>query len=87
MAAEEKRHRWLGAAEVVIPGVSAERAASRGRFVIPAAVVVTIQDVYCERCRVSYTPRYAKLPCKIGPQHVGGPRRREDEEAALRLGA
>lgn len=70
-------HKWVAAANIRVDRRRAEVAARSGKMVIPHGVQVEVLDVYCGRCRTRYEIG-RDLPCQIGPQHIGGPRRQPD---------
>lgn len=73
------KHLWVGASEVSLGRSNAAKAARRGRVVIPAAVEIVVVEVYCRRCRVTLTrQQQAEEDCILGPQHIAGPRKREE---------
>lgn len=79
-----EKHRWVGAAEVSIASSQVEHVAANSRLRVRADVMVSVLDVYCTRCRRSFTPELAEQEeCTLGPQHVGGPRIRVADVALV----
>lgn len=70
-------HQWVAAANIRVDRRRAEVAARSGRMLISHKLQVEVVDVYCKRCRTTYE-NGRDLPCRIGPQHIGGPRRQPD---------
>ncbi|KRE42322.1 hypothetical protein [Knoellia sp. Soil729] len=59
-------HQWVGAALVGMGAGGADRAehaARTGRHVVPAATRITVLEVYCEGCRVSYDAHLSMQSC------------------------
>ncbi len=74
------QHLWVAATEVSVPRSAAAKVARRGKFILPASVEVGVVEVYCRRCRRTLTDeREAQSNCVLGPQHIGGPRKRDDD--------
>ena len=80
-AARPRGHLWIAAAEVTLTDGQLGRAV-RGKLVVRADVVLAVVEVYCRRCRRTWTPsRAEETVCLLGAQHVGGPRVREEDVA------
>jgi hypothetical protein len=57
----------------------AEQATKQGKLTVVSRVVVEVLEVYCRACRREFTVDEARRGCRIGAQHIGGPRQQPDE--------
>lgn len=68
-------HQWV-AATLVGMGEGdtrrAEHAARTGRHVLPSATRVEVLEVYCRRCRATYTPSAGQAPCEAVALRAAG---------------
>lgn len=70
-------HDWVAATDIRVDRRRAEAANKSGRLLIVSRLAVTVHEVYCAKCRSSWR-NGRDLPCRIGPQHIGGPRKQPD---------
>lgn len=69
-----REHEWVGATEVRLTAEQALDAISRERMTVSAVATLVVLDVYCRRCRLSYTPERDAEGCSRGMILRGGPR-------------
>jgi hypothetical protein len=69
-----RAHEWVGATEVALSRETAAEVASRGRVTMSAVAVLVVVDVYCRRCRQSYSRQREADGCHRGMVLRGGPR-------------
>ena len=75
-----KPHDWVGASVLQLDRKLAEQATKQGKLTIVSRVVVEVLDVYCRACRRAYTLDEARRGCRLGAQHIGGPRVQPDRD-------
>lgn len=73
-----KPHTWVGATTLLLDSRLAAQAHRSGKLTVVSKLTVEVIDVYCEICRRQYTESEAGTDCRLGPQHIGGPRRQPD---------
>lgn len=73
-------HDWVAATVMRLDDHHAAQAARNEYLMIVSRVRVEVMDVYCKTCRRPFNPSTQREPCRIGPQHIGGPRRQPELE-------
>jgi hypothetical protein len=75
-----KPHDWVGATVLQLDRGLAHKATTHGKLTLLSKMVVEVLEVYCRQCRKTYTLGESQKPCRLGVQHIGGPRIQPDRD-------